>query len=113
MDAIRHLHSHPGHPLLQKLRDSLAQVSHQLLKIIVSGSIGCERDKWRLPVPTYREPEDIFLQAQFPLHSGRILGLPGRIFVSATGLLVPMLSVTGITIWQKKRLARIKLLGRI
>jgi uncharacterized iron-regulated membrane protein len=56
---------------------------------------------------------DIFLQAQFPLHSGRILGLPGRIFVSAMGLLVAMLSVTGIIIWQKKRLARIKSLARM
>ncbi len=27
---------------------------------------------------------DIFVQAQFPLHSGRILGLPGRILISLT-----------------------------
>jgi hypothetical protein len=47
-------------------------------------------------IPGAGSAGDIFLQAQFPLHSGRILGLPGRIFVSATGLLVAMLSVTGI-----------------
>lgn len=64
-------------------------------------------------IPGAGSAGDIFLQAQFPLHSGRILGLPGRIFVSATGLLVAMLSVTGIIIWQKKRLARIKSLGRM
>lgn len=50
---------------------------------------------------------DIFVQAQFPLHSGRILGLPGRILISAMGLLVAMLSATGVYIWWKKRKARL------
>ena len=63
-------------------------------------------------IPGTGSAGDIFLQAQFPLHSGRILGLPGRIFVSAMGLLVAMLSITGIIIWQKKRSARIKSLAR-
>lgn len=49
---------------------------------------------------------DIFVQAQFPLHSGRILGLPGRILVSLMGLVVAMLSVTGVLVWWKKRRAR-------
>lgn len=51
---------------------------------------------------------DIFMQAQFPLHSGRILGLPGRILISVMGLIVAMLSVTGIVIWAKKRRARLR-----
>ena len=46
---------------------------------------------------------DLFVQAQFPLHSGRILGLPGRILISVMGLVVAMLSVTGVIIWAKKR----------
>ncbi len=49
---------------------------------------------------------DIFVQAQFPLHSGRILGLPGRILVSAMGIIVAALSVTGVVIWWRKRSAR-------
>ncbi len=49
---------------------------------------------------------DIFLQAQFPLHSGRILGLPGRILISAMGLVVAALSVTGVVIWYRKARAR-------
>ena len=49
---------------------------------------------------------DLFVQAQFPLHSGRILGVPGRILISALGLVVAMLSVTGVLIWLKKRAAR-------
>jgi len=48
---------------------------------------------------------DIFVQAQFPLHSGRILGLPGRILISVMGLVVAMLSVTGVVIWLRKRSA--------
>lgn len=52
---------------------------------------------------------DIFLEAQFPLHSGRILGLPGRILVSMLGLAVAILSVTGVIIWQRKRWARAKI----
>jgi uncharacterized iron-regulated membrane protein len=49
---------------------------------------------------------DIFVQAQFPLHSGRILGVPGRILVSIMGLVVATLSVTGVVIWWRKRAAR-------
>lgn len=50
---------------------------------------------------------DLFLQAQFPLHSGRILGLPGRILVSIMGLVVAALSVTGLVVWHRKRRARL------
>lgn len=51
---------------------------------------------------------DIFVQAQFPLHSGRIIGLPGRILVSLMGVVVAVLSVTGTYIWWRKRRARSK-----
>lgn len=57
-------------------------------------------------IPGSGSSGDIFLQAQFPLHSGRILGLSGRIFISIMGLVVAMLSVTGVLIWIKKRQAR-------
>ncbi|WDZ94233.1 PepSY-associated TM helix domain-containing protein [Herbaspirillum sp. WKF16] len=56
---------------------------------------------------------DIFLQAQFPLHSGRILGLPGRILISFMGALVAMLSVTGVIIWVRKRRARLQQRARL
>jgi uncharacterized iron-regulated membrane protein len=46
---------------------------------------------------------DVYMQAQYPLHSGRILGLPGRILISISGILVALLSVTGIYIWLRKR----------
>ncbi len=54
---------------------------------------------------------DVFVQLQLPLHSGRILGMPGRIMMSLMGVLVAMLSVTGIVIWERKRRSR-RLRGR-
>ncbi|QGZ56351.1 PepSY-associated TM helix domain-containing protein [Paraburkholderia acidiphila] len=59
-------------------------------------------------IPGKGSAGDIFIQAQFPLHSGRIAGLPGRIAISFTGLVVAMLSVTGVLIWLKKARARRK-----
>lgn len=58
-------------------------------------------------IPGTGSAGDVFMQAQFPLHSGRILGIPGRIFVSLLGLSVAILSVTGVVIWAKKRKGRI------
>ena len=56
--------------------------------------------------PWHGTVADVFVQLQLPLHSGRILGLTGRILMSLMGLLVAMLAVTGIVIWEKKRRAR-------
>lgn len=49
---------------------------------------------------------DIFVQAQFPLHSGRILGLPGRILISIMGLVVVAVSISGVLIYVRKQKAR-------
>lgn len=57
-------------------------------------------------VPGQGTGGDLFLQAMFPLHSGRILGLPGRVLVSCCGGLVALLSLTGVVIWARKRRAR-------
>lgn len=46
------------------------------------------------------------MQAQFPLHSGRILGITGRVMMSFLGLAVAVLSATGVIIWARKRRAR-------
>lgn len=59
-------------------------------------------------IPGSGSAGDIFMQAQFPLHSGRILGLPGRILVSLLGLAVAMLSLTGVVIWVRKRRSRVR-----
>jgi uncharacterized iron-regulated membrane protein len=48
---------------------------------------------------------DLYAGLQYQLHTGRILGWPGRIAVCVLGLAVAMLSVTGVVIWAKKRKA--------
>jgi uncharacterized iron-regulated membrane protein len=55
---------------------------------------------------------DIFVQAQFPVHSGRILGVPGRVLVSLMGVVVAGLSVTGVYVWWRKRRARAETTAR-
>ena len=50
---------------------------------------------------------DVFMQLQFPLHSGRILGAAGRVLITLLGLVVSMLSVTGLVIWARKRKVRV------
>jgi uncharacterized iron-regulated membrane protein len=57
-------------------------------------------------IPGQGSAGDIFMQLQFPLHSGRIAGITGRIIVTALGLVIAMLSVTGIIIWARKRKSR-------
>lgn len=58
-------------------------------------------------IPGQGSAGDLFMQAMFPLHSGRLFGLAGRIILSLSGMLVAMLSLTGILIWLKKRRARL------
>ncbi len=57
-------------------------------------------------VPGQGTAGDVFMQAQLPLHSGRLLGTPGRVLISLTGIFVAALSVTGVVIWARKRRAR-------
>lgn len=49
---------------------------------------------------------DKFLALQYPIHSGAILGMTGRVLVCASGLAVALLSVTGVIIWRRKANAR-------
>ena len=57
-------------------------------------------------VATEGSAGDIFMRMQFPLHSGQIAGLAGRIVICLAGILTVVLSVTGIVIWWRKRAAR-------
>jgi uncharacterized iron-regulated membrane protein len=46
---------------------------------------------------------DQFLALQFPLHSGRLFGVPGRILISVLGVTIAMLSVTGVILWARRQ----------
>jgi uncharacterized iron-regulated membrane protein len=58
-------------------------------------------------VPGTGSTGDLFLQAQFPLHSGRIVGVPGRVLMTLLGIAVATLSATGLVLWWRKRKARV------
>lgn len=49
---------------------------------------------------------DVFLAWQFPLHSGRALGLGGRALIAFAGLVIMTAIVTGLLVWAKKRKQR-------
>ncbi|MEO1087110.1 MAG: PepSY-associated TM helix domain-containing protein, partial [Acidobacteriota bacterium] len=50
---------------------------------------------------------DVFVALQFPLHSGKLLGWPGRMLISLTGLILCGLVVTGYIVWWRKRRGRL------
>ena len=56
-------------------------------------------------VPGTGSAADVFLQSMFPLHSGRILGLPGRILISVLGAAIALFSATGVWLWWSRRVA--------
>jgi uncharacterized iron-regulated membrane protein len=63
-------------------------------------------------VPGEGTAGDRFLRLMFPLHSGQIAGLPGRILVAFLGLVVATLSVSGVVIFARKLRGRRALADR-
>lgn len=49
---------------------------------------------------------EVFVQWQWPLHSGQAFGWIGRILVFLAGLACPLLFATGLIRWMQKRRAR-------
>ena len=62
-----------------------------------------------LLLPTGQYTGNTITNWLYALHMANVFGLPYRIFVCVLGLMIVMLSVTGIIIWMKKRRARISL----
>ncbi|WP_400769059.1 PepSY-associated TM helix domain-containing protein [Methylosinus sporium] len=60
----------------------------------------------RLDLPTGQHSGNTITAWLVALHMASVFGLPYRIFVCALGLVIAMLSVTGVYIWWKKRAAR-------
>ena len=60
-----------------------------------------------LELPTGQHSGNTFTNWLRALHMADVFGLPYRIFVCLLGLIITMLSVTGVYIWWKKRKARI------
>jgi uncharacterized iron-regulated membrane protein len=56
--------------------------------------------------PAHGSGGDVFMQWQWPLHSGQAFGWTGRILVCLAGLMCPLLFVTGVIRWLQKRRAK-------
>lgn len=56
--------------------------------------------------PKHGSAGDVFMQWQWPLHSGQAFGWTGRILVFLSGLACPVLFVTGVIRWLQKRRAK-------
>jgi len=77
--------------------------------VTLSGADGRVRE---LRLPGSGSAGDRIMDWQFPLHSGRALGVSGRVLISIAGLGVALLSVTGVAIWLRKRRAAAHVAGR-
>lgn len=62
----------------------------------------------RADIPGQGSAGDVFLHWQLPLHSGRIVGLPGQILIAISGIAVSVLAVLGVILWWRKRRARVQ-----
>lgn len=60
----------------------------------------------RVVMPASGTSADLLERIQFPLHSGQIAGLAGKIVISLTGIATALLSATGLIIFCRKRRAR-------
>lgn len=69
-------------------------------------------DQYRGVILDVRAPDkrrsagETFLDWQWPLHSGQAFGLPGRLMVFLSGLACPVIYVTGVLMWWRKRRSR-------
>lgn len=60
---------------------------------------------------TRRSAGETFLDWQWPLHSGQAFGMTGRLLVFLSGLACPVIYVTGLLMWWRKR--RTKTLSKL
>ncbi|MBH1963381.1 MAG: PepSY domain-containing protein [Comamonadaceae bacterium] len=49
---------------------------------------------------------DRFLVWLYPVHSGKLLGVPGRLLISLSGIFVALICVTGVWRWVKRKSAK-------
>ncbi len=77
------------------------------------GSTSIYFDAWsgaltKIDVPTGQRAGNTLTTWLVELHMANLFGLPYKIFVAALGLVIAILSATGVYIWWKKRAARSK-----
>lgn len=71
--------------------------------VLIDGYTGAPAD---VPLLRLAEKQDLVDRWLVSLHVASVFGLPYKIFVCVLGLVITMLSATGVYIWWKKRKAR-------
>jgi hypothetical protein len=73
-------------------------------QVIFDAQTGAFLQLW---LPTGAASGDTVRMWLTSLHMAALWGLPYRVFMTLVGLLVPMLAVTGVLIWARKRRGRV------
>lgn len=97
LDRKRGIYTYRAHTSLD-VYDSARGVGKS--KVVIDAATGAYRGASLPSGDASGDTVSNWLQA---LHMARVFGLPLRIFACALGLIVAMLSVTGVVIWVKKR----------
>ncbi|MGJ7489354.1 PepSY-associated TM helix domain-containing protein [Variovorax sp. ZT4R33] len=122
-EAVRHARHHLITPAQDFLPWYASHVPSQGVYRIAFKEVGMRETAWRLRYELVfiddqtgalrassgydsGTPGDKLLIWQYPLHTGRILGWPGRVAVCVAGLAVAFIALTGIWIWWQRSRAR-------
>lgn len=73
-------------------------------RLVIDANSGAEK---MLLLPTGQYSGNTLTSWLLALHMANVFGMPYRVFVCVLGLLIVMLSVTGVVIWLKKRRSRL------
>jgi uncharacterized iron-regulated membrane protein len=74
--------------------------------ILIDAQTGGIKGWW---LPTRGKAGNTFSNWLGALHMGQVFGLPYRIFVCFTGIVLVMISITGVLIWSRKRAGKAQL----
>ncbi|NOV31669.1 PepSY domain-containing protein [Methylomonas sp. ZR1] len=89
-----------------QVRTSLdIQDKHGTTRLVIDATTGAEK---LLLLPRGQYAGNTVTNWLGALHMANVFGMPYRIFVCLLGLVIVMLSVTGVVIWLKKRRARLQ-----
>jgi len=96
---------------LESIGDTIFAVNRSYLFKGISRAINTDFTQIMLPPPPGYEHKVTLFETIWQIHSGEILGLPGKIYVDILGIVIIFLSATGIIYfffpgWIKRRLKR-------
>ena len=71
--------------------------------VVVNATHGGVQSDWHITEGNFGNQ---LIAWQYPLHSGKAFGWPGRLLIFGSGLMIVLLAVSGLLIWLRKRRAK-------